>query len=159
MESIELTDLAGYREDSEARRRFERPYLPASLSGLALALMGFFLVISEMNASHYIKGRPVGFLDGVWFSFVKLVSQFPISTTVLNCLPAMFFAGGLIALLLVSWRMGTAVPTNSAGLKMERYWNANAPSGYREMIYVDRANQTYFRRVISQVTSRGIIRS
>jgi S-adenosylmethionine:diacylglycerol 3-amino-3-carboxypropyl transferase len=72
-------------------------------------------------------------------------------------LPAAFFVGGLLFLAGTILCMGRATPVSSiSGAKMEKYWNANAAPGVREIIYVDRQSRTYFRRVFATSSARVI---
>jgi hypothetical protein len=150
MDNINLEELSGYQEDEKGLRDFQRPYLIPSLLGMAIALTGFVLMISEMEASHHYRGQELTFLDKVWFHFEKVMQEAGVAPGVHGYLPAAFFAGGLILLSATMLVMARATPVSSISKnKMEKYWNANPDPGVTEIIYVDRSSRTYFRRVFA----------
>ena len=148
MNSIDLQNLSGYQEDPKGLRDFQRPYLAPSLAGVVIALAGFVLLISEMEASHYYRGQQMGFLDKLWFGFQKLAKGAGVQAGVDWFIPPTIFIGGLLLAGLTMLVMSRATPVSSiSNLKMEKYWNANADPGCTEIVYVDRSSKTYFRRV------------
>jgi hypothetical protein len=150
MDKISLEELSGYQKDDKGLRDFQRAYLLPSLLGVVIAIMGFVLMIAEMDASHYYRGGEVTFLDKVWFQFESLTRQAGIGAGVHRYLPAAVFIGGLAFLALTMLCMGLATPVSSISReKMEKYWNANPDPGQTEIIYVDRSSKTYFRRVFA----------
>jgi hypothetical protein len=150
MESINLEELSGYQEDKKGLRDFQRSYLILSLLGMAIALTGFVLMISEMEASHYYRGQEFTFLDKVWFHFEKVTQEAGVTPGVHWYLPVALFSGGLLISLATMLVMARSTPVSSISKnKMEKYWNANPDPGVSEIIYVDRFSRTYFRRVFA----------
>jgi len=148
MNTIRLDELDGYTEDPQALRRFERPYLIPSLAGFVVALIGLVLLIAEMQASHYYRGQSAGILDRLWFKFVQVALQNGLNLGERDAAPVVVFVGGLLILAGTVLRQALATPNASLpGTRMEKYLNADAPPGNKEIIYVDRAARTYFRRL------------
>jgi len=149
MESIDLAELAGYREDADGLRNFQRPYLLPCLGAMAIAMAGFILMISEMEAGHYHRGSVPSALDKIWFQFQKFELEMGAMPKSLGYIPVVIFLTGLLICAGTMAYMALASPPSSVpNGKMERYWNANPASpGDKEIVYVDRAARTYFRRV------------
>jgi hypothetical protein len=157
LKTIDLNELAGYEEDAKGLRDFQRAYLFPSLLGLAVTLGGFFLVIAEMQASHLYRGQTPGFLQRVWLSFESAAPGIGLHPPLQAYLPAALFVGGLLFLAGTMLIMARATPVSGvSGEKMEKYWNADAAPGVREIIYVDRESHTYFRRVFATSRARVI---
>jgi hypothetical protein len=149
MGSIDLAELTGYREDAEVLRKFQRPYLLPCIGAMVIAIAGFVLMISEMEASHYHHGSIPNVLDKIWFQFQRFGLGMGAMPQSLDYLPIIIFAAGLLIFAGTMTYMAMASPPSSIpNVKMERYWNANPDRpGDKEIVYVDRAAQTYFRRV------------
>jgi len=154
MESINLAELSGYQEDAETLSKFQRPYLAPSLLSMGIALLGFLLFISEMEATHYYLGQTPGFLQELWFHVEGLLKPTGASPLLRACLPGILFFGGVIAGFLTMFAMSRATPISCvSGQRMEKYWNATPDRpGDREIVYVDRSSRTYFRRVFASTS-------
>jgi hypothetical protein len=154
MDKIDLAELSGYQEDFETLNKFQRPYLLPSLGAIILALCGFLLFIAEMQASHFQRGQKAGSLDTVWFDYEGALKGVGAPGSLISCLPAILFFGGLAAFATTMFVMSRATPVSCvSGQRMEKYWNAtpDQPSD-REIVYVDRTSRTYFRRVFSSTS-------
>jgi hypothetical protein len=155
MESINLDDLAGFQEDAQARRDFERPYFLPSFSGFLMALVALPLMFGEMGADPY-GAKQRSFLSSVWFQCDATARQFAAFKNIHGWLPGILFGLGFLIFMVTSSFLNRAVPVSRvSGQKLEKYWNAKPLlPGNREIVYVDRAARTYFIRVARNIGFR-----
>jgi hypothetical protein len=156
MKSITLQEISGYQEDKKGLSNFQRPFLIPSLLGLAIALAGFVLFIASCDSRQV--SSPPGFMNKLWAHAERLMTQVGIAREWHGAVPIIFFFGGILFLFLTTFCMRWATPKSGiSGMKMEKYWNADAPPGVREIIYIDRSSRTFFRRVVSTTSRGGIV--
>lgn len=148
MDKIRLKELSEYREDATGLRNFQRPYFAAAFLGVILAIAGFILIVAEIEARGGHHGWDLTVMGKVWLRFEQLINQASMNPEIHWYVPAALFLIGLGVFLSTMVSMALATPTSRvSGEKLEKYWSADAESGSKEIVYVDRSAKTYFRRV------------
>jgi hypothetical protein len=129
-QTIALSSLNGFAEDSEAAKLFERRFRSFTLSGIATAFIGF----------------------GVFIYFAVREGDGAALLTVFTLLALTSFLIGFILIFVGSRRMREAIPISpQSGQPMEIYRLEDTIKGGKcELIYVCRKSRTYFRRVFTE---------